>query len=586
MLAAALLLPMACEKAQDPQEAFDSFTAEIFRYVAEGDTISANFLVANRETYGLKSFPDAPATLGEFGADAITKEIEYAQKTHDKLKTFDREKLTEDRQLTYDVLDSSLLTELADGKAERFVYYAEALSPTIGIQAQLPVILAEYNFDGTKNLDEYIALLGEIPGYFGQIETYEHEKSEKGLFMSRETCDDIISQCEDFIASPETNLLITHFESFIDGIDELTDEEKTAYKTKNRDAVLGSVIPAYESLITMLGELRDTGAPSGGLGNYPLGEEYYEYLVRNNVGTPKSIAEIDKEIDAAMEDAINDMYAAMFSGGDDVLSEDIMNPFTASDDPREMLLYLKDAMLRDYPALSHDVEFSVNYVDESLSEHLSPAFYLVPRIDDEKENKIYINPGAETGTSLFTVLAHEGFPGHMYQRNYYKQTSPDPVRSALNFTGYSEGWAVSVEKQSYYYSDLSEAAAGMMYASQAINYLVMAKADIGVNYHGWGKDELSTFLVGYGIADSDVVNELYKSCAAEPGNVMSYAFGSAEFQRLRDIAEDTLGDDFELKAFHEAMLKIGPASFDVVEKYLKVWLDAQTSGETGLADAA
>jgi uncharacterized protein (DUF885 family) len=235
------------------------------------------------------------------------------------------------------------------------------------------------------------------------------------------------------------------------------------------------------------------------------------------------------------------------------------------------------------------VEFSINYVDESLSEHLSPAFYLLPRIDDDKENKIYINPGADTATPLFTVLAHEGFPGHMYQRNYYKQLSPAPVRSALSFTGYAEGWAVDVEKRSYYYADISEAAAGALCASQAINYLLMAKADIGVNYHGWDKSELESFLTPYGVAGEDVIDRLYKSCAAEPGNVMTYAFGSAEIERLRDKAADELGDSFDLKAFHEFILKTGPASFDVIEKYMESWLAEQPragGAESAETDAA
>jgi uncharacterized protein (DUF885 family) len=586
-LAAAMILP-SCKRAVDPNEALDGLASELFRQTAESDTLTANFLVADRAKYGLKDYPEAPATFGEFGYDAIKNEMEHMQGEYDKLKAIDRDKLTEDRKLTYDVLEASFLLDLADGKAADFVYYFEVLSPTVGIQAQLPVVLAEYNFDGTKNLDEYLALLADAPNYFSQLEAFEREKSEHGLFMSRETCDDVVEQCEKFIASPESNLLITHFESFIDGLDDLTDEEKTSYKEKNRDAVLGSVIPAYEALIETLRGLRATGEESGGLGNYPLGREYYEYLVRTTVGTPKSIEEIEAEIDDAMDEAISDMYAAMFSGGDDLFAE-MENDIFDGDDPREILLHLKEAMERDYPALARDVEFSINYVDESLSEHLSPAFYLLPRIDDDKENKIYINPGADTATPLFTVLAHEGFPGHMYQRNYYKQLSPAPVRSALSFTGYAEGWAVDVEKRSFYYADISEAAAGALSANQAINYLLMAKADIGVNYHGWDKSELASYLTPYGVAGEDVVDRLYKSCAAEPGNVMTYAFGSAEIERLRDKAETELGDDFDLKAFHEFILKTGPASFDVIEKYMESWLAEQplTGGaESAETDAA
>ncbi|MDR1065650.1 MAG: DUF885 domain-containing protein, partial [Oscillospiraceae bacterium] len=536
VLAASLALPASCKKAPEPNAAFDDFAAELFRHTAECDTLTANFLVADEASFGIKPYPEAPATLGEFGIASMKEELEYAQSSYERLKGFDRDALTEDRRLTYDVLESSYKLLLSGGRAEEFFYYNEVLSPTVGIQAQLPIVLAEYNFDGTENLDEYIDLLGSVPDYFAQLEAFEREKSALGLFMSRPSCDGVVEQCENFIAETDDNLLITHFDAFIDGLQELSDADKTSYKDKNRAAVLDSVLPAYESLISALKELRETGPEAGGLGNYPLGAEYYEYLVQNNVGTPKSIDVIEAEIDAAVEASISDMYAAMFSGGDDIYGELTGDIFPESDDPREILLHLKAAMERDYPALTRDVEFSINYVDKSLEEHLSPAFYLLPRIDDETENKIYINEGADTVTPLFTVLAHEGFPGHMYQRNYYKQTGADPVRSALSFTGYAEGWAVSVEKQAFYYSGVSDSAAAALYASQAINYLLMAKADIGVNYHGWDKAALADFLVPYGVAGDEVIDELYKSCAAEPGNVMTYAFGSAELERLKNEA--------------------------------------------------
>ena len=143
------------------------------------------------------------------------------------LEQFDYDALDQEQKLEYDILHTMLQTEL---KSSDVLEYQECLGPTTGIQAQLPLILAEYHFWDKKDVEDYLALLRQLPDYFGQIIAFEQMKSEKHLFMDDTTCEAIIKQCKDFIAEPEENYLLSSFEKGIAAIDGLSASERKKYQ--------------------------------------------------------------------------------------------------------------------------------------------------------------------------------------------------------------------------------------------------------------------------------------------------------------------------------------------------------------------
>jgi uncharacterized protein (DUF885 family) len=267
------------------------------------------------------------------------------------------------------------------------------------------------------------------------------------------------------------------------------------------------------------------------------------------------------------------------------VADSYMDPDYPAEKPAEILDYLKNAMAADYPALSTAVNFTVKSVHPSMEEDLSPAFYLTPPIDSFNENVIYINNGMlkETGMSLFPTLAHEGFPGHLYQTVYYKEQSPEPIRDILYFGGYTEGWAVYVENDSYRLSGMDEDLAELLAADALFSLCLYAKADIGVNYYGWKQTDVAKMLEDYNLSSGGIAGEIYDIMVAEPCNYMKYTLGYIEFARLRERAEKALEADFSPKAFHEFILKSGPAPFDVLDKYLTLWLRSTSSRPTDQA---
>lgn len=238
--------------------------------------------------------------------------------------------------------------------------------------------------------------------------------------------------------------------------------------------------------------------------------------------------------------------------------------------PKKILADLEKQAKKDYPPLKK-VNYKIKYVPEALEDTLSPAFYMVPPIDDETENTIYINKGSTDNSSLYTTLAHEGYPGHLYENNYFLSTDPDDIRLILDFPGYSEGWATYVEMHAYDYVPYDKSVGKLKRVNDEMNMCLGSYLDIKVNYSGWSLSKAKDFMKNMGYGTSGVEN-LYRLVAAEPGYYLKYYAGALEFQELRSKASKELGKKFKIKEFHKAILENGPSNFATVRKAVEAYI--------------
>lgn len=552
---------------------FDTFMLEVFKDYAASDALTLHYTLKNPENYDI--------TLDEVNLGEIDfSDLDGMKQDHEvlvaHLKSFDYDKLSADQQLTYDIVLSYIEN---DSALYDLFFYQEVLDPTTGIQTQLPVLLAEYTFYDTEDVENYILLLNSVDEYYQSIIDFQKEKSAQGLFMADFTADDIILQCQSFIADPESNLLLEIFEEKLDSeLPSLTDEEKQGYIQQNKEAVTNSIIPAYQLLIDGLTELKGTGTNEGGLYYFEKGSNYYPLLVRSKTGSDKTPEELISLVEESMQDCITNM-SLIYMKDPDIFSKlsDIEYAYT---DPSEVLEHLKSSMLESFPEPA-DVDYTIKYVHESLQENISPAFYLTPQIDNITSNVIYINGSDKYNSDeLFPTLAHEGYPGHLYQISYFYNTDPAEIRTILNFSGYAEGWATYVEGLSYQWSGLDETIADVMQADLAYSLCIYARIDLGIHHEGWLLSDVEDYLSELGITDTETANEIYKALISAPGNYLSYCIGSLEFEELRTKAEDMLDDLFNEKDFHQFLLDIGPGQFDIIEKYMDQWIAKQLPGES------
>ena len=537
--------------------AFRNFTLNLFRQDVTSTTLGLHYTIQNPETYGIEV---SNITLGSYDIDEAGSlaAIENCQATLDK---FSYKTLSKENQITYDVLSYHL--EMSKEGAS-YSLYEEPLSPITGIHAQLPVLLAEYQFVSEADVKTYLALIETTPDYFASLINFEQKKSDAGLFMSDTTVDSVLEQCNAFVAMGEDNYLLSTFKERIHALDSISDTSKADYISQNRQLVFNSVVPAYEKLIDAISNLKGSGKNSQGLCYLPSGKDYYTFLVARETGSSRSVDEILTLIQSQISDDLLTMQDIVSKNP--TVTEKTAGLTTTS--PDLILKDLEEKICTAFP-IPENVNVEVKYVPSALEAYLSPAFYLIPAIDDTAENVIYINQANNLdGIHLFTTLAHEGYPGHLYQTTYYAAQNPDPLRNLFNFKGYVEGWATYAEMCSYYLSSLDKPSATLLQKNNSLILGLYAWTDIGVHYGGWNLERTEQFWNTYGIDDANTIAEIYNIIIGDPANYLSYYVGYLEILELKREMIEKEGDAFSQKEFHQKFLEIGPAPFEIVSKLL------------------
>lgn len=543
---------------------FVDFTDQMFVSEIQGNTLNLHYTLSDPASFGIT---DYPVTLGSADPAAEASSGAVLENYQGKLEDICRHCLSKDNKLTYDILDSYLDTQAL---GQDFYLYEEPLGPTIGTQAQLPVLLAEYTFRSERDIRDYLNLLGQMDTYYASLLDFERTKSEAGLFMSDTSADAIIAQCQSFIANPQENFMIEIFNEQTDSLDFLSQEKKASYQSANEAAILNHVIPAYELLIQGLTELKGTGVNEKGLCWLPEGKAYYEYLVQRTTGRKDSVAELAKRIQQQLQTDYAELRQ-LIKGNPSLLTTSLTGSLSIQE-PTEMLADLQGKILEDFPA-PPQVSYEVKYVHSSLEDFLSPAFYLTPPIDHLNQNVIYINRASSyTPLELYTTLAHEGYPGHLYQTVCSGSVSSNKVRSLLDFGGYVEGWATYVEMYAYAMADTDQGAASLFRLNRSIMLGISSLMDIAIHYYGYSQSDAAAYLVQLGFSDTSAAESLYSAILEAPANYLKYYVGYLSFLDLRDACREKEGDSFSLKEFHQKILDLGPMPFSVLEERLGVTL--------------
>ena len=556
-----ILLLSGCqsETSAGQNRQFRQFTKQLFCQELSSNTISLHYTLKNPKEYDIR---ENEVTFGTFPTDNKNL-LASVENLEEVLKTFDYNKLSVENSLTYDILKCYL--NMTERDAD-YILYDEPMGLVSGVQTQLPVILSEYPFYEQSDVDTYLQLMKTTPEYFASLLKFEQKKSKAGLFMSDKMAEQVIEQCKAFRDMEENNYLYSTFAERVQTVTSLSDKQKSDYIQKNARMIKAYVLPAYDNLICAIEKLKGSGKNEQGLCYLPKGKDYYEQVVEASTGSTRSVEEIRDMTRRQMTEDLEAMERVMN------ISEKEVNA-AIPQNPTSILQDLQTKITTSFPKLP-DTTYEVKYVPKAMQEHLSPAFYMIPAIDAYNENVIYVNEAQIGNTmALFTTLAHEGYPGHLYQTVYFANTNPDPIRTVLNFGGYVEGWATYAEMCSYYLAPLTKDQATLLQKNSSIVLGLYTLADIGIHYDGWSREDAVAFYKKYGIGDEDNVNRIYDLILGSPGNYLKYYVGYVEFLELKKDWVKEYGSQASQKEFHKAVLDIGPAPFKVVEKYIGRELD-------------
>lgn len=539
---------------------FSDFCTTLFREEMKSNTMNLHFTLKDPKAAGIDSYE---ITLGSLSGDSPHNQARQLKKLSEELKKYSHRSLGEKERLTCRLLSDYISRQQ---NLAAYPYYDEPLTPSGGVTSQLPVLLAEYPFGNTRDIEDYLGLLSQMDTYFSGILDYEQKKADAGLFMSDEACLKVIEGCEVFTEHPDDNFLIDTFSNRLNAMDGLTDTQKNTYLKQHSKVLSDHVIPAYSQMIKGLTMLLGRGHNNWGLCNFPEGKAYYEAVVSADTGCDDSVEDLFSQITKARREDLT--FCQNLLEKNPKLASQSPKPDAALKEENAMLSRLQKEILTDFPA-PPQTEVEICHVDPALSEYLAPAFYITAPIDDISHNRIYINDAKnDTDIYYFTTLAHEGYPGHLYQTICTSSYGAPEVRSLLNYPGYTEGWATYTEMQAFYYAGLDPDLASLLQHNQAATLSLYATADIGIHYFGWEKEKNAAFWSEYGVDDTATVKRITDLILEEPGNYLKYYVGYLKFRQMREqLALEN--KSFSVSAFHEAILRTGPSPFSVLEETVR-----------------
>ncbi len=552
------------------EEQFQEMIHNLFYDTVTSSGLTMHSMLTAPEAYGITEYPE---TLGDYSIQALQDNYAELRDDYEKLLSIDRSALSPELQTDYDILLEYMETEQ---EGEKFLLYDHPFSAISGVQVELPIVLAEYSFRTPEDAEHYLALLSSIDEYYDQLLKYVQAQKEAGIFLSDQTISDVLDSCQSYLDAPETGMMAETFLSRLDSLTELSQEDREALISRNEEILKNDFTAAYVTLTEGLEDMKGHAESPSGASSLPNGTEYYEYLLKSSTYTsyrnPKALKDA---IAGRMLDELD--HAQELMSQDPELIHDLYQFDFSIQDPEDALTDLQTKLLTDFPEVPA-YAYEVRTLPEALEPYTSPAFYLSPPIDTQNENFIYINQSSVAARNdIYTVMAHEGYPGHLYQCNYFNTVNHSLLRSLMSFSCYVEGWATYVQYLAYQWDDQIRPELAELLAINESAYLALyALVDYQVNYEGMTVEELGEFLHElFRISNPEAADSLYQIVCEDPANYMKYYVGYLEISEMREKAEEVLGNDFDAKAFHTFLLDFGPAPFSLIWEHFDEWLLSQ-----------
>lgn len=550
------------------EESFSDFEDELFQEMMSEDYTTLHFSLRDYQKYGIEK-PDV--NIGDASWDDYEDSVEDCDEYLKKLQSFDYDSLSETEQKDYRTIAFYLER---NKELNSYPYFDWAFNSAEGVIDNLLTTFTEFVFYEKEDIDDYLATLASVPAYLDQCLENTKKQAAKGYFLTDAMLKATEDAIEKFVDKKDDNELIKIFDKNIDAFDGLSAEEKEAYKKKNQEIVLNAYIPSYEKVAEELQKLKGSRKADYNVSSLDGGSEYYAALARYKTSIDADVETILDICTQYIEKSVDELYDIMQNHSE--VTEETLDFDSAED----VLSYL-EGHLDAFPVLDK-VYYNVQYLDPSVANDSIVAYYLSPPVDDMRDNVIKINGNNVSDVlDLYTTLAHEGFPGHLYQTNYYIQQQPSLLRTQLTMMGYQEGWGMFAEGQALHVSGLSEYASEYQKINIELNYVLSAAVDLGVNGLGWSTKDVSKYLNRLDLNGS-IAKDLYDFATLQPGTILPYGVGIAMFELLENKAKNALGNDFDQKAFNEVLLNDGNRPFEVVEEDVNAYCGIDENDENNI----
>ncbi len=565
----------ACGMGKKGSDEFAQYMDEIPPIILDHFGFNINFLFDHPENYGIDKelYSLDFLSLEDYknANDSILEKL-------DELDDYDYDELNQDQKIVYDLLKK----EAEDNGFDDEDYYyltTNYFDTNSGVQSQLPMSLWCYEFKNQKSLDSFLAILNDAPDIFKKYTDLEQTRQDKGYGMSQTYMDEVLEALHT-INTTDQSFIIEAANEKIDALDFLNAEEKQVYKEKIKTAFNNSLLPAFQQAESDLSAINVVKEGDGELSSYKNGKEYYEDMVTSAAGV-ETMEEYEQYLEKENEKVQGRLMELLMNTPElkdslldaDKLMEKMQNiHYTDLTTSQEVIQFLEKQIQerKDFPKIQL-LDYEMKQFPEAMKETtLAAAAYFLSAYDDPsgKDEQMILNGTFKQ--SNFTTIAHESFPGHMYQHNYFKTVDHHILRDILSSSTYAEGWATYIEDVACEYSQEP----GMCHLNNINNqfvYLMVLDLDEQIHYDGISRSEAYAYLEQtFGITDEEDKKAQYEQLLENPAIFANYYVGYYKLLDLKEKAEETWKEDYSDYRFHEEILDLGPLPMDLLEKYIEL----------------
>lgn len=568
-------------------EAFNDWLDDFLVLYFEEDQLSCNLLFANPEDFGLEHYEAVWLSYEPFSNEDALADFE---EIYDELRTFEESELSPDQQFSYDIIEDFCTYHLNYYSKDYTGLSMSYISSFGGRPADLPTYMTGYIFRNEQDVKDVISFVKSVKEAFPTYVEYAKDMIEIGRPISDTTLDEMNKYLQQVVDAGDEYYLNTYFENKFATLDFLTKDQIEAYTLEMKEALQGDFIQAHADLKKELELLKGNCTKEGYLAAAGQdGKDYFVMLLKENLGYSEiNMTEYMEYLEKKIDSSKKGLQSTMSFVGR--LSDDEYNTFVdlvmgdkafIEGSPEELLTFLKEFAKTMVPDLKTTPEIHISYMDSTVAEFSNAvAYYMNSPLDSYDHeyitfNPLYLNDKNET----LSTLAHEGYPGHLYNYVFAKETDIHNINKVMKNLTYGEGWATYVQLMLFKYikettkNSAYKYACDYLYYNQLLSYTAYSRIDAGINYQGWKVTKVRSYLDELGFsADDDTAKELYNTLIEMPAEYPAYGFGMAKFLDLHTKAKAALGANYSEIDFNREIMSYGWVPMEKLEQIVNQYI--------------
>lgn len=522
------------------------------------------------------------------------------------LKSYDFDSQSPENQLNTKILSYFLESQV---EGEAYFYYDYPVNQLFGVQNNLPSFMeSAHRIEDESDVQAYLTRLSLIDKKFDQVLEGLEIRQEKGITPPTFIIDKVLDEMNGFVGrgndatleqqtqNVKENILFDNLSRKLAEVPDLSEEAKEAYLQQAEDIIRTSVFPAYGKFIQHFEALRSTSTTDAGVWKFPNGDQYYKHMLKQNTTTDLEPEQVHQIGLAEVDRIKGEMLAILVKEGYDVtgkelgeiilaLNEEERFLFPNDDDGRALVIAEYDRILDEINANLDDAfdirpkaGMEVKRIPAFKEEGAPGAYYEQPAMDGSRGGVFYANLRDVHESVKFgmkTLAYHEGIPGHHFQIAIQSELEGVPVFRTLGiFTAYVEGWALYAEQLAWELGFYDNDPFGNLGRLQAEMFrAVRLVVDTGIHHKKWSREQAIDYMVANtGMTRSSVTTEIERYIVM-PGQACAYKIGMLKILELREKAKLALGDKFDLREFHNVVLKNGAVPLDILEELVDEYIE-------------